>query len=57
MVDLAIGWLASQPHVARVITGATKPEQVEQNVSAGAWKLSGEEMAEVNKLSRRDDRR
>ena len=34
MLELAIGWLASQPHVASVISGATKPEQVEQNVKA-----------------------
>ncbi|MGB3810803.1 MAG: aldo/keto reductase [Parvibaculum sp.] len=50
-LDLAIGWLASQPHVASVIAGATKPEQVEQNVAAGAWELNAEELADVGKLS------
>jgi len=53
MLELAIGWLASQPHVASVIAGATKPEQVEQNVAAAAWKLSPEEMAEVDRITRR----
>lgn len=48
MLELAIGWLASQPHVASVIAGATKPEQVEQNVAAAEWKLSAEELAEVD---------
>lgn len=48
MLELAIGWLASQPHVASVIAGATKPEQVEQNVAAAEWKLSAEELAEAD---------
>jgi len=51
LLDLAIGWLASQPHVASVIAGATKPEQIEANVKAGEWELSAEEVAEVSKLS------
>jgi aryl-alcohol dehydrogenase-like predicted oxidoreductase len=53
VVDLAIGWLASQPHVASVIAGATKPEQVEQNARAGEWRLTAEELAEVDSLTRR----
>lgn len=53
MVDLAIGWLASQPHVSSVIAGATKPEQVEQNVRAAEWKLTAEELAEVDQITRR----
>ncbi len=48
VLDVAIGWLASQPHVSSVISGATKPEQVEQNVKAAEWRLSAEEIAEVN---------
>ena len=51
LLDLAFGWLASQPQVASVIAGATKPEQVEMNVAAGAWELSEEELAEVATLS------
>tara|TARA_R110000868_G_scaffold185103_1_gene426892 strand:- start:7105 stop:8049 length:945 start_codon:yes stop_codon:yes gene_type:complete len=51
LLDLAFGWLASQPQVASVIAGATKPEQVEMNVAAGAWELNAEELAEVGKLS------
>ena len=53
MVELAIGWLASQPHVSSVIAGATKPEQVEQNVRAAEWKLTVEELAEVDQITRR----
>lgn len=51
LLDLAIGWLASQPHVASVIAGATKPEQVTANVAAGAWELTAEEIEEVNRIS------
>ncbi len=54
VLELAIGWLASQGHVSSVISGATKPEQVEQNVKAADWKLSGEELAEVDKITRRE---
>jgi aryl-alcohol dehydrogenase-like predicted oxidoreductase len=54
MLDLAIGWLASQPHVGSVIAGATKPEQVEQNVRAAEWQLSPDELAEVDAITRRE---
>jgi aryl-alcohol dehydrogenase-like predicted oxidoreductase len=50
-LELAIGWLASKPYVGSVIAGATKPEQIEANVKAGDWKLSAEEMAEVDALA------
>ena len=50
MLELAIGWLASQPHVASVISGATSPEQLEQNAAAVAWKLTPEELAEVDRI-------
>lgn len=52
MTELAFGWLATQPFVPSVIAGATKPEQVEQNAAAGAWRLSAEEMAEVDSLTK-----
>ncbi len=55
MIDLAIGWLASHAYVPSVIAGATKPEQVEQNVAAGAWRLTPEEMAEVDKITKPKD--
>ena len=51
LLDLAFSWLAQRPQVASVIAGATKPEQLEQNAKAVGWKLSAEEMAEVDRLS------
>jgi aryl-alcohol dehydrogenase-like predicted oxidoreductase len=54
VLDVAIGWLASQPHVPSVIAGATRPEQVEQNVAAAGWRLTPEELAEVDTATRRE---
>ncbi len=53
ILELAVGWLASQPQVASVISGATSPDQVAQNVKARNWKLSPEELAVVDKLTHR----
>ncbi len=50
MVDLAIGWLASQPFVGSVIAGATKPEQVEQNAKAAEYKLNLDDMKEIDEI-------
>jgi aryl-alcohol dehydrogenase-like predicted oxidoreductase len=35
-----------------VIAGATKPEQLEQNVKAVGWALSPEEMAEIDRITK-----
>jgi len=51
MLDLAIGWLASHDYVPSVIAGATRPEQVEQNAAAAAWKLTPEEMTQVDAMT------
>jgi aryl-alcohol dehydrogenase-like predicted oxidoreductase len=53
VLELAIGWLASMPQVSSVIAGATKPEQVADNVKAGEWKLTPQELDEVDKLTKR----
>ncbi len=46
ILELAFAWLLSRAPVASVIAGATKPEQVEQNVKAGDWVLNTEDAAE-----------
>jgi aryl-alcohol dehydrogenase-like predicted oxidoreductase len=54
LAELALSWLAGNPIVPSVIAGATKPEQVRANAAATtAWKLSKEERAEVDALTRR----
>jgi aryl-alcohol dehydrogenase-like predicted oxidoreductase len=50
MLELAFSWLLTQSPVASVIAGATRPEQLEQNVSAGAWALTADELAEVDRI-------
>jgi aryl-alcohol dehydrogenase-like predicted oxidoreductase len=50
LLELAIGWLLSHAAVASVITGATKPEQIEANVAASTWRLNEEAMAAVAAL-------
>lgn len=47
LLELAFSWLVANPTVSSVIAGATRPEQVEQNVAAMNWKLSPEELEEI----------
>jgi aryl-alcohol dehydrogenase-like predicted oxidoreductase len=51
MLEMAFGWLLANPVVASVIAGATKPEQLEQNVKAGLWRPSAEEMLKINDIT------
>ena len=52
MLELAFSWLAARPQVSSVIAGATRVEQVEQNVKALNWNLSTDEMAEIDRITR-----
>jgi aryl-alcohol dehydrogenase-like predicted oxidoreductase len=51
MLDLAMSWLASRPAVASIIAGATRPEQLEENVRAVNWALSRKELDEIDCLT------
>jgi aryl-alcohol dehydrogenase-like predicted oxidoreductase len=51
LLDLAFSWLLAKPPVSSVIAGATKPEQVEQNVTAAGWALTPDEVAEVDRIT------
>jgi len=53
LLELALSWLAARPTVSSVIAGATSPEQVEDNVRAVDWTLAPEDMAEIDRLTRR----
>jgi aryl-alcohol dehydrogenase-like predicted oxidoreductase len=48
--DLAHAWLLARPQVSSVISGATRPEQVEANAAAAGWELAEAELAEVNEI-------
>jgi aryl-alcohol dehydrogenase-like predicted oxidoreductase len=50
LLELAFSWLASKSYVSSVIAGATKPEQLEENVRAVDWTLSPDDLAEIERL-------
>lgn len=50
LLDLAFGYLLGSGAVCSVIAGATRPEQIHANASAGSWSLSESEQAEVREL-------
>lgn len=47
LLEVAVAGLAAMPAVTSVIAGATKPEQVRANATAGGWELSTAELAEL----------
>ena len=53
LLELALGWLASQPIIASVIAGATRPEQVAANVAAAEWRLDDDALAAVDEITGR----
>ncbi len=52
MLELAFSWLAARPQVASVIAGATRPEQIEENVKAISWTLQAEDLAEIDEITK-----
>jgi len=50
LLELAFSWLLARPVVVSVIAGATSAEQVKSNARAAGWRLSEEEMAEVDRI-------
>jgi aryl-alcohol dehydrogenase-like predicted oxidoreductase len=54
ILELAMSWLAAQPLVSSIIAGATRPEQVTANAAAVGWKLTAEELAEVDAITKPD---
>jgi aryl-alcohol dehydrogenase-like predicted oxidoreductase len=50
LLDLAFSWLLARPAVASVIAGATKPEQVRANVAAASWRLTADDLAQIDAI-------
>ena len=46
--QLALAWVLHQPNITSVIVGATRPEQVHENLEAAEVKLSGDVIAAVD---------
>ena len=53
LLQLAFGWLLAKPVVAGVIAGASTPDQVTQNAGATGWEMNANEIAEVDRITRR----
>jgi len=53
LLELAMSWLAARSPVSSVIAGATRPEQVEQNVRAVDWFLTADDMAEIDRVTKK----
>ncbi len=49
--ELAIAWLLAKPWVATVIAGARKIDQVPANVAASEWKLTAQEVAQIDAIT------
>jgi aryl-alcohol dehydrogenase-like predicted oxidoreductase len=47
-----MSWLTAQPTVTSIITGATKPEQIEANAASVKWKLTREDLKEIDLLTK-----
>ena len=48
IAELAIAWLLTKPWISSVIAGARTVEQLSANLPAMQWKLTDDEIAEVN---------
>lgn len=50
VLELALAWLAARPEVSTIITGTTRPQQVAANAQAVEWRLSPEDIAELDAI-------
>jgi aryl-alcohol dehydrogenase-like predicted oxidoreductase len=50
MPQLALAWILRRPEISSVITGASRPEQVEENVRASGVTLSEDVLAEIEQI-------
>lgn len=50
MAQLAIAWVLQNDNVASAIIGATRPEQIDENVKAAGVKLSAESMTAIDEV-------
>lgn len=50
MSVLALSWILNKPSISSVITGATKPEQLKNNIAASGFEIPKDAMAEIEKI-------
>ncbi|HEV7264872.1 MAG TPA: aldo/keto reductase [Falsiroseomonas sp.] len=51
LLELAFSWLLARPPIASVIAGATRPDQIRANATAGGWVLTEAELAEIDAIT------
>lgn len=51
LLELSFAWLASCDVIPSIIAGASRPEQVAANVAAVEWQLTGDEVAEIDRIA------
>ncbi len=47
---LALAWILRLPQISSVITGASKPEQLESNLAASGFKIPADALEEIEKI-------
>jgi aryl-alcohol dehydrogenase-like predicted oxidoreductase len=52
LLELAFSWLLAHPVVASVIAGATSAQQVRDNAAAASWKLTPDDLEQIDSLLR-----
>ena len=50
LLTLAMSWLAAQPSIASIIAGASRPEQMMVNAAAVSWKLTPDNLTEIDAI-------
>tara|TARA_B100001750_G_scaffold230104_1_gene226218 strand:+ start:2400 stop:3344 length:945 start_codon:yes stop_codon:yes gene_type:complete len=50
ILEMSLSWAANQKQIGSVLVGATKSEQLIQNINAISWKMSPEEMDSINNI-------
>lgn len=48
--QLALNWVAHRPGVAVSLSGVRRPSEIEDNVGAANWRLSGEDLDEIDRI-------
>ena len=51
LTELAFSWLAARPQVSSIIAGATSPAQISANAAAVGWRLSADDLSEIDRLA------
>lgn len=50
LLELAFSWLLARPVVSSVIAGATSPRQIAANAAAAGWRMTEEDLAEIDSI-------